>query len=247
MDTYRTEEEQVEALRRWWDENGRSTMLAVVLAVGAGFGWQGWQQHQQEQAEIASQQYEALLEATQQASSEEQLATVTHLANGITADYPSTTYAHFARLHLARMAVLDGDYDAAEAELRQVLTASPPQEIEQITQLRLARVIAAKGNPQGGLEIITSAEPGSFAPAYAEAEGDMQLQMGNDSAAIAAFERAASLAAAAGSGASEALQLKLQTLTPVPARELPQLAATDAVTAPEIETEIETAVAADEE
>ena len=38
MESYRTEEEQVEALKRWWDENGRSTMTAVVLALVAGFG-----------------------------------------------------------------------------------------------------------------------------------------------------------------------------------------------------------------
>ena len=35
MEAYRTEEEQVEALQRWWDENGRSTILAVVVALAA--------------------------------------------------------------------------------------------------------------------------------------------------------------------------------------------------------------------
>ena len=47
MDTYRTEEEQVEAIRHWWDENGRSIIISIVLALAAGFGWQAWKDHDQ--------------------------------------------------------------------------------------------------------------------------------------------------------------------------------------------------------
>ncbi len=54
MDAYRTEEEQVEALKAWWDENGRSIVVAIVIALAAGFGWQGWKSQQEGQAEAAS-------------------------------------------------------------------------------------------------------------------------------------------------------------------------------------------------
>ena len=37
MESYGTEEEQVEALRRWWNENGRSTIAIIVLALAGGF------------------------------------------------------------------------------------------------------------------------------------------------------------------------------------------------------------------
>ena len=37
-----TEEEQIEALKRWWDENGKQVVLAIVLTVGGYFGWQAW-------------------------------------------------------------------------------------------------------------------------------------------------------------------------------------------------------------
>ena len=33
-----TEEEQIEALKRWWAENGMQTVLAVVLVIGGYFG-----------------------------------------------------------------------------------------------------------------------------------------------------------------------------------------------------------------
>ena len=47
MEEYRTEEEQVEALRRWWDENGRSTIAAIVIALSVGFGWQAWKSNEE--------------------------------------------------------------------------------------------------------------------------------------------------------------------------------------------------------
>ena len=62
MESYRTEEEQVEALKKWWDENGRSTIAAIIVALGIGFGWQGWQKYQDTESENASQRYQNLLQ-----------------------------------------------------------------------------------------------------------------------------------------------------------------------------------------
>ncbi len=223
MDTFRTEEEQVEALRKWWDDNGRSTLFAIVMAIAAGFGWQGWQQYQQQQAEEASIRYEALQEATQQVDEEEQRATIRHLAEGLKSDYSGSTYAQFASLHLARLNVLEGDLVAAERELRDVLTASPAAAVRILAELRLARVVAASGDPTVALEILDAAEAGAYAPAYAEARGDMYVQMDQTDMAVAAYEDAAALAAASGTGASQSLQFKLQALTPIPAREVAPL------------------------
>jgi len=219
VDTYKTEEEQVEALRRWWDENGRSTLLAVAAALALGFGWQGWQEYQQKQSEAASVLYADMIEASRAAADETGLATQKHLAEQLIAGYPGTTYAQFAALHLARLSVAENDLEAAEQRLRAVLTDSPGDEIRLVAQLRLARVVAARGNPQGGLDILAATEAGAFEPAFAEAEGDMHQMLGSTDEAIAAYERAVTLSAASGSGASETLQLKLSALTPMPARE----------------------------
>jgi predicted negative regulator of RcsB-dependent stress response len=221
VDTFRTEEEQVEALRKWWDDNGRSTLFAIIIALAGGFGWQGWKQHQQQQAEAASIRYEELLEATGQSDFESQKATISHLAEELKSDYSGSVYAQFASLHLARLAVMEDDLESAERELRVVLTMNPPPEVRVLAELRLARVVAARGNPQGGMEILNTAQVGAYEPAYAEARGDMHVQMGEADLAVKAYQRAVALAAAAGTGAGESLQLKLQSLTPIPAREVP--------------------------
>lgn len=220
MESYRTEEEQVEALKKWWDENGRSTMAAVALALAAGFGWQFWQEHRTEQAERASVVYEEMLTAVREAAQAGDSAKLKTLAERVKADYPSSYYAQFASMHLARIAVVEDRLDDAEQELHWVLTRNPETEVRLLAELRLARVKTAQGQPRKALDILSAAEPGAYEPAYAEAEGDAWLALGESENATAAYERALAAAAAGNAGASESLRLKLGALTPVPAREL---------------------------
>ena len=54
------DDEQVEALKRWWDENGKSTMVAIALAVAGTVGWQQYQGWTVSQAERASEVWESI-------------------------------------------------------------------------------------------------------------------------------------------------------------------------------------------
>lgn len=223
METYQTEEEQLEALKKWWRENSRSTFLAVALALGAGFGWQGWQDHRKEQAESASAVYEEMLQAAGAAAGEgatdEQKATARHLATSLKADYPGSSYAVFAALHLAKLAVEEDKLAEAEEELRWVLTQGTAPEIELVAQLRLARVQAAQGELDAALKMVSIDDAGAYAASYAEAEGDIQLALGNEASARTAYERAVALQAGDAS-VGAIVQVKLKALTPVPAREI---------------------------
>ena len=63
VDYIRDEEEQVERIKAWWQENGTAAVITVVLAVAALIGWRQWQGHQGEQAAEASTEYQVMLEA----------------------------------------------------------------------------------------------------------------------------------------------------------------------------------------
>ncbi len=215
MESYQTEDEQVEALRKWWQENGRSTMAAIALALVAGYGWQGWQQYRTEQAEDASAIYQDLQEAVNVSSlaplTDEQLVTARHLANNLKADFGNTSYAQFAALQLARMAVNDADLESAERELRWVLTQNPADEVQKVAQLRLARVVAAGGDAQGGLDML-AINAGAYEAVYAEARGDIYIQMQQSQQALAAYREAASHNQLNGAANTTGLDLKLQSL-----------------------------------
>ena len=223
MEQYRTEEEQVEALKKWWEENGRSTVVAVIVALGLGFGWQGWKKYEQNELDAASNSYQAMLQSL---SSDAQGDAAT-LARDIKQNYSRSTYAQFAALHLARLAVNDGDLTTAESELRWVLgRADKGSDTMQLAQLRLARVLAAAGDTSQALNILETADPGAYSATYQVARGDILLMEEREEEAREAYSSALMLASRGQGQVNMAmLQQKLQSLSQQAPRELSESSA----------------------
>jgi predicted negative regulator of RcsB-dependent stress response len=218
VESYRTEEEQVEALKRWWQENGRTLVIAVAVALSLGFGWQAWQANRTQQAAAASALYQRMLEALDPAA-EGQATQARELAAQLKSEHGSTAYARFAGLHLARMAVLDGDLNRAESELRWVLSkVSKGSDLQTLAQLRLARVVAARGEAEDALAMLDAADPGAYAPLYAMARGDILMAADRSDEARAAYASAESALAAEAAQGPALLEQKLDYLNPVPPR-----------------------------
>lgn len=215
MESYRTEDEQVEALRNWWKENGRSTIVGIVLALGLGFGWQAWQQSREQAAENASLLYQQMLQqlgaqlSPGEAASDSEKAR--EIAQQIKDAYRDSVYAQFAALHLARLAVNEGRLESAEQELRWVLSmASSGDDVHQLAQLRLARVVAAQGDPEGALAMLEGART-ELVASYALTRGDILMAQGREDDARIAYETAVA-ALDADSPVPPGLQEKLQYL-----------------------------------
>jgi predicted negative regulator of RcsB-dependent stress response len=230
VESYRTEEEQVEALKKWWDENGRGTVVAIIVALGVGFGWQGWKGYQSGQSEAASERYQALLQALSEVGSDEDLQAASNIAGQIKTEHARSSYAQFAALHLARMAASEGNLDEAEAELRWVLgRADKGSDTYQLAQLRLARVLASAGEGDQALSILDGTDPGAYQAANAVARGDALLMLGRRDEARQAYAQALNLAARGDTAGVDLpmVQQKLQSLSPTTPRESVRAAETD--------------------
>ena len=215
MDSYRTEEEQVEAIKTWWRENGQSTVLAIAIAVAGVFGWKWWQQDQQASVGAASAIYQELLSAISSpgfAQDDTKVATANHLAEQLKTDYARTTYSHFAALYKAKVAVEGNQLDAAEQELRWVLDNKPEDNIRRVTNLRLARVLMAKGEADQALSIADSADTGAYSAAYLEVKGDILRSLDRIDEAATAYRQAKDVSTADNTSASPLLDIKLQQL-----------------------------------
>jgi predicted negative regulator of RcsB-dependent stress response len=196
VEVYQSEDEQVEALKRWFRENGRSLLIGALAAGLLVFAAYSWQLRQQRQQEAASVDYQNLIEAMQQLenkSTPEALATARHLADTLKTDFGSTAYAQFAALFNAKLAVQNNDLAQAEAELRWVLDHKPAQEIKLLAQLRLARVLHAKGDNAGALALLDDSNAGGYAAAFLQMKGDIANAGGDYSAARSAYEKAQEL------------------------------------------------------
>jgi predicted negative regulator of RcsB-dependent stress response len=214
-----TEEEQIEALKRWWAENGMQTVLAVVLVIGGYFGWQFWGTHQQEQMTEASDVYREMIDviAGQQPGSlltDTQQAQVNAIADQLKDDYSSSAYAQFGALVKAKLAVDANDLDKAATELQWALDANPEAPTERLIRLRMARVESARGNIDEALKMVQTGDPAEMKSAYEEAKGDFYLQQGNSAAAFTAYQSALLSDESTDQMVSNLLQLKMSAVLP---------------------------------
>ena len=54
MDVYNTEEEQVQAIKKWWKENSLSIIAGIVIGASILGGYSYWNKNKQMQAQQAS-------------------------------------------------------------------------------------------------------------------------------------------------------------------------------------------------
>lgn len=219
MNDMRSEEEQVEALRQWWKENGTGVVTAVLLAIAGGFGWQAWQAHQKESQELASDTYQAMMRMID-VGEESGRDQVMELAQGLKSEHSGTTYAQYAAMQLAALAVQEGNLDEAEKQLRWVLAkADKGSDNAIVAQQRLARVVFSLGDTEQALSLLNAADAGNYAASYAIARGDILYSRGELEAAREAYNEALLLNAAGGAPVNvPSLQQKLQSLAALDAQ-----------------------------
>lgn len=183
---YETEEQQVEALKKWWEENGKAVIAGVLIGGGLIGGWQLWQARQESQAVVASDGFSQALEAVNAGDP----GTASSLADELADDHDNTLYAAYAQLAAASAAVQEDDLDEAAERLEWVSEEAVQQDVKLIASIRLARVEGAQGKAEQGLKRLPSTYPESFTALVEEARGDLLALTGDAAAARAAYETA---------------------------------------------------------
>ena len=213
------EEETIESLKKWWDENGKQLMLAIVVVVGGYGSWTLWQGSKTASSDAASDLYEEVLglAINEQTSTinDEDAAPIIALAAELRQEHSSTIYARYSALFSAQQQVMAGDLDAAEETLLWItenpltgLFVEQDEGLMLTANLRLGRVLLANGDNDGALAVVSSLAPKTFEAGYAELQGDVYVAMGRIVEARESY-----LAAQQAGSNSEGLRMKLDNLS----------------------------------
>ena len=179
------EEQEINQLKDWWKENGKTIIVAFILGVGGMFGWRYWQAHQAEQIAQASAQYDALIYSAQQ----DEQAKKANIEQFVQANR-KTAYAVFALLDEAKKATEKQDFAAAEVNLNQALTQSQDEVLTSIVALRLSAVQFQLGQLDNALTTLNQVKGESFNARKAILTGDIQVAKGDKVAAKNSFQQA---------------------------------------------------------
>lgn len=204
MDVYASEQEQIEALKKWWRENALALITGAAIGLGGLFGWQYWQKHVDERGAAASAAYEALFAAAQAGRHDD----VVEQGKAIVGEYADTPYAVLSGLLMAKAQVEAGDLKGAEAQLRWVLANAETDELRHVARIRLARVLLDLDDAAAVQTLLQGVEFGAFSREYFELQGDLAVRNGEIAAARAAYGKALNGAAVN----NPLIQLKLDAL-----------------------------------
>jgi predicted negative regulator of RcsB-dependent stress response len=216
VSTHLTEEEQLEVLKRWWKDYGKTVVAAIVAAVVVYFAWTAWQDKQRVKAESASSQYDTLVKLLNveqgKTLSDADKATADHIANELKEKNGKSLYAQGAAFYLAKSAVDAGNLDKAVAELQWILSSKPAVATQQLARVRLARVYVAKAAYTEAQAQIAEEPSKAFASEYAEVRGDILKAQGNKEAAATAYKKALETTDPQNQERSMVLQMKADEL-----------------------------------
>ncbi|TVS19055.1 MAG: hypothetical protein EA417_01535 [Gammaproteobacteria bacterium] len=182
MSEYRSDEETVEIIARWWRENGVFLLGTVVLVIAGVLGWNWWQAQSLAQSEGAA----ALYASWEQASGDERQA----LADRLRDEYPRSAYRGLIAFDAARRAMDAGDHETARLALEQVLELRLPRQMEDLARIRLARVLLDDDDAEAALAHLDAIVDRGDLSLADELRGDALLVLGREVDALTAYDRA---------------------------------------------------------
>ncbi len=189
MEVYSTEEQQVEAIKSFWKENGTQIVLGAFLGIGGFATWNWYVDNQAAEKEAASVQYEEFIKVSQAEGVTSE--SVESELKAFTTTYGESGYGVFVQLLAAKKAVTDGDFSQAENNLKAALTLTDLETLKELVSLRLARIQLELKQYDIALQTLSTIKGEGYAARVAELTGDSHLAQGDKDKARMSYQLAA--------------------------------------------------------
>lgn len=182
MEQFSTEEQQVEAIKSFWKENGLAIVGGAILGLGGMIGWRMYSDAMMTSQETNSEHYVDVV-SVQQPSTDNLISF---------AEEGKGTYSSLAALTAAKIAVEDNDLEAAANYLETATNVSDGHQLKALATLRLARVQFQQGSTDKALQTVSTIESSLLVAQVQELKGDIYSSLGDVEQAKLAYEQALS-------------------------------------------------------
>ena len=186
IEGYETEEQQVDAIKKWWSENGTMLVVGAVVGLAGLWGWRYYGETVTTNQEKASTEFQQVLSKFE-AEGEDQSSTEMRT---FIAENKDNNYATLGALLLVKEAVQAKDFALAKTQLTNLLANNTYEPLTPVIQLRLARVNSELGDYQAALTTLDKITAKGFIVKANQSKGLVYLKQGDLEAARSAFQTA---------------------------------------------------------
>ncbi|CDL86796.1 YfgM family protein [Xenorhabdus cabanillasii] len=205
MEAYTTETEQVDAIKRFFVNNGKYIAVGLVLGIGAIVGWRYWQSHQTNQLQDTAVQFEQLNKSLA-SGSKESITAVEKFANET-----NNIYGVMTDMELAKHAADKNDLAQAEKYLLVASGKAKDQNMVDLSNIRLARVQLAEDKTDAALKTLEQVKSKGWQLVAEDIRGDILAKKGNIKGAREAYSNG--LNAQGSQVLKSMIQIKLDNLS----------------------------------
>jgi predicted negative regulator of RcsB-dependent stress response len=183
-----TEEEQIEAIKSWWKENGTPIMASIAIVAVGMISWNVYKSTTKENAEAASAIYANYLETRSNSDSGDAFL------KELEESHSSSGYHLLTLFHQASDAVAAEDLDTSAKKLQEIISKASSDEIKSLAIIRLAKIQHEQGLSDEALSALTQVKGDGYVSLAAELKGDILLSKGEPVEALAAYTIAKEMA-----------------------------------------------------
>jgi predicted negative regulator of RcsB-dependent stress response len=180
------EQEQLDALKAFWNKYGNLITWALILVLGAFAAWNGWQWYQRDQGNKAGALFDELDRAANAGDAEKASRAFSDLKQR----FPGTAYAQQGGLIAAKVQFDKGKPDDARATLAWVAEQAKQAELRTVARLRLAALQAEGKQFDEALKTLEGAKAEGFEALVADRRGDVLMLQGKKDEARTAWQAA---------------------------------------------------------
>ncbi|MDO8414024.1 MAG: tetratricopeptide repeat protein [Gallionellaceae bacterium] len=180
------EQEQIDALKAWWKENGKWLLLTAALTLAGVAAVRGWQTYQSNQGGEASTLY-AELEKQLQSNDPKR---INDAATAVMDKFSSTAYAPRAALTAAQVNIQTKDITRAKTQLQWVIDHAKESGLQNVARLKLASILLDEKNYTDALKLLDATDDNAFVGLYADLKGDVLNAQGKTEEARTAYKLA---------------------------------------------------------
>lgn len=207
MSVYRTEEEQIEAIKKWWNKYSNIITVCLLALLVSTAGYRYWDWHNKKVLAQASTAYENLIIAY----ANHQDDSVKSYSTELFQNYQSTVYAQVAHLVMAKVYLNEEKPELAEQELSLAAQSQALPALQQVAKIRLSRMYASKKNYDKAMAELSSIKETTYQALIEELKGDIYASQGKIDEANSAYQQASEEVRMNGLG-NQFLEMKINEL-----------------------------------